>query len=250
MMLARAFLLIGALLAVRAEAGEPPLVVTAAERVPLAYVENGRPTGLFVDLAREAFRRAGRAVEFRLMPWPRCLAETRSGKADAILTMFRTPEREAQFVFTGEAVLQQTESLFVKKDDALRYDGDLSVLSGKRIGVVYQTSYGPRIDRALTDGLFAEVETQGTMIDLVKMLVHGRIDVVPGDRNRVIGAAGSAGLADEIRELQPAVDVMPGYLAFTRKRDLTALGRAFDQALRAMKSDGAYAAILARYPYS
>jgi len=249
MRLARLLLLAGVLLAWRADAGEAPVVVVAADRKPLAYAEGGQTTGLFVELTREALRRAGRSVEFRLMPWPRGLSEIREGKADAIVTMFRTPERETQFAFTAEPVLEQTEALFVKKDDPLPFTGDFAALAGKRIGVVYQTSYGPRIDRAIKDGLFGKVETQGTMVDLVKMLVHGRIDLLPGDRGRVISSAGAAGLVGQIRELQPAVDVTPSYLAFTRKRDLSSLGRAFDKALREMKSDGTYAAILARYPY-
>lgn len=241
-------LLVLALLSGRADAEAPPVVIVTVDRVPMAYAEQGRLTGLLVELSEEAFHRAGRPVEIRLLPWPRCLAEIRAGNADAVLTIFKTPEREAQFAFTGEEVLRQTESLFVRKGSPIRYDGDLSALAGKRTGVVYQTSYGPRIDQALAGGLFGAVETERNMADLVKMLVHGRIDVLPGDRGRILGAAATVGFSGAIAELTPPVETTPGYLAFTRARDESALAQSFDEALRAMKKDGTYAAILARYP--
>lgn len=241
-------LLLGMLLAGRAGASEPPVVIATVERTPLAYMENGKLTGLFYDLTVEAFRRMGRPLDFRLLPWPRCVAELRSGEIDGTLTMFRTPEREAAFAFGDEPVLQQIVSLFVKKDDPLAFSGDLSVLSSKRIGVIYQTSYGPRLDQVLADRAAASIETEHSMAELVKMLAHGRIDVLPGDRGRILGAAAVAGLSDKIRELRPAIEVMPGFAAFTKIRDLADIARSFDHALRAMKADGTYAAILRRYP--
>ncbi|HMA49637.1 MAG TPA: transporter substrate-binding domain-containing protein, partial [Magnetospirillaceae bacterium] len=123
-------LLILALLAGRSEAAEETLVVATVDRVPMAYVENGRLTGLLVELTEEAFRRIGRKVEIRLLPWPRCLVETKAGSADAVLTIFKTPEREAQFAFAEEEVLHQTESLFMKKDKAFDFDGNLEFFSG------------------------------------------------------------------------------------------------------------------------
>lgn len=248
MKLAAALLLILTLFAGRVGATEKPLVVVTADRVPMAYVKDGKPTGLLTDLAEEAFRRAGRKIEIRLLPWPRCLVELKDGEADAILTIFKTPEREAQFAFSEEEVLHQTESLFMKKGRAFAFDGDLGQFSGLRVGVVYQTSYGARFDQALAGSLFGSVETQRNMADLVKMLAYGRIDVLPGDRGRILGAAETIGLGDEIVELTPAVETVSGYLAFTRAHDMNGVSQAFDKALRGMKKDGAYAAILARYP--
>jgi len=224
------------------------VVVAAVERAPLAYIENGKPAGLFYDIVTEAFQRMNRRLEFRLLPWPRCVAELRSGEIDATLTMFHTPERDAAFTFTTVPVLMQTISLFVKKDDPLVYSGDFSVLSGKRIGVIYQTSYGPRLDKALNGKMGGLIVTQRSMSELVKMLAHGRIDVLPGDRDRIWGAASLAGVSEEIREVQQPVDVTPGYLTFTKIRDLSGTAQSFNYALRSMKSDGTYAGILKKYP--
>ncbi len=248
MRLAAFALLAGLLASPGAGAAERTITIVTVDRVPMAYMENGSLTGLLVDLTREAFRRIGRQVDIKLMPWPRCLADMKDGKADAVVTIFKTPEREAQFDFSREEMLRQTESLFVRKGTIIHYNGDLRALAGKRVGVVYQTSYGPRLDGALADSLFGAVETQRNMGDLVKMLAHGRIDVVPGDRGRILGAAATIGVSDQIVELPPPVETVPGYLAFSRVNDMGTLGQSFDEALRAMKKDGSYAAILAKYP--
>ena len=248
MRLAALALLVSLLASAGAGAADRPITIVTVDRVPMAYMENGTLTGLLVDLTAEAFRRAGRSVDIKLMPWPRCLADMQSGQADAVVTIFKTPEREAEFDFTREDVLRQTESLFIRKGAAIKYDGDLAALAGTRVGVVSQTSYGPRLDKALAGSLFGAVEAQRSMAALVKMLAHGRIDVLPGDRGRILGAAATVGVSDQIVELPPAVETVSGYLAFSRITGMGALGQSFDEALRAMKKDGTYAAILAKYP--
>ena len=44
------------------------LVLAAADTWPTAYLVDGRPTGMLVDLVTEAYRRAGHSVEVKLMP--------------------------------------------------------------------------------------------------------------------------------------------------------------------------------------
>lgn len=248
MRLAGLLLLIGLVAGGGAKAEEAPVVVASVERVPLAYLDNGKPAGLAYEIVAEAFRRMNRPLDFRLMPWPRCVAELRSGGVDAAMPLFRTPERDAAFAFTDVPVLQQTMVLFVKKDSPLVFNGDLSVLSGKRIGLVYQTSYGQKLDKALKGKLANNTVTQRSVADLLMMLAHGRIDVMPGDRGGITGAAVAAGLSDQIREVKPPVDITPGYLAFTKIRDQSEVVQSFNYALRSMKSDGTYAAILKKYP--
>src|SRR4051794_14924840 len=67
------------------------LVLVAAESAPTAYMEDGKPTGILVDVVTEALQRAGHPFEVQLMPWARCLAEVRSGRVDGIFSVFRLP---------------------------------------------------------------------------------------------------------------------------------------------------------------
>jgi polar amino acid transport system substrate-binding protein len=47
------------------------LVLVAADTAPTAYMEDGKPTGILVDVVTEAFRRTGYQFEIQLMPWAR-----------------------------------------------------------------------------------------------------------------------------------------------------------------------------------
>src|ERR1700761_4951141 len=70
------------------------LVLVAADSAPTAYMEDGKPDGIIVDVVTEAFRRTGHPLEIELMPWARCMAEIRSGRVDGIISVFRLPERD------------------------------------------------------------------------------------------------------------------------------------------------------------
>jgi len=52
---------------------------------------------------------------------------------------------------------------------------------------------------------------------------------------------------DKVTVLSPPLDEVPGYLAFTRARDLTSLVPAFDQALQSMRNDGTYQQLYSAY---
>ena len=60
-----------------------PLKMRTLENPPLAYTdEDGSITGILVDGIREAVRRTGHDVEFRIYPWKRVLKEVAEGNAD------------------------------------------------------------------------------------------------------------------------------------------------------------------------
>lgn len=60
-----------------------PLQMRTLENPPLAYTDDdGSITGILVDGIREAVRRTGHEVEFRIYPWKRVLKEVSMGNAD------------------------------------------------------------------------------------------------------------------------------------------------------------------------
>jgi len=230
-----------------ATAGAQTLVLAAADSVPTAYMDNGKQTGLLVDVVKEAFKRAGHSVEIRLMPWARCLADARTGHVDGIFSVYQTRERQEFLTYAQEVLITQVQAFFVRKDSSITFDGDLNKLSELRIGIINQTSYGPRLDSALETGLFRKVDTAHSASSNVQKLLHHRVDLIPSYRHVVLDTARTLGIAGEIRELTPAIEAIPSYLAFSNKRDYAAVISAFNQALRAMKKDGTYDAIFAKY---
>ena len=225
----------------------PPLVLAAADSVPTAYVDNGKQTGLLVEVVEEAFKRAGYRIEIRLMPWARCILEVKDGKIDGIFSIYLTPERQEFLSYADEILMTQVQAIFVRKDSAITFDGDLTKLSELRMGIVNQTSYGPRLDAALKNGTFKTVEPSPSASSNVQKLVHDRVDMIPSYRHVALNTAKTLGVAGGIKELTPAIEAIPSYLAFSNKRDHTKVIAAFNQALRSMKKDGTYDAIFHKY---
>ena len=229
-------------------ADRPEALVIATDGYrPVAWLEDGHPAGALCEVLTEAGRRAGIPVEFRFLPWARAMQETRAGRIDAIFPVFRTAERDSYLAFPEEVLMDERMAWFVRSDAPVTFDGDLKALAGRRIGVINQSSYGPRLDAALHDRTLPDPQNVTDTTGAVRILVAGRVDLVPGFDQGIWAEARGLGLDDRIRELAPPVEDVPAYLAFSRARDLSAESRAIDAALRTMKEDGSYRKILARY---
>jgi polar amino acid transport system substrate-binding protein len=224
-----------------------PIRLVAVATFPMAYPQDGKPTGFQVDLIHEIFRRIGRPVTIEFLPWARCIDETKNGEADGLFSAFKTPEREGYLLYGAEPLQQMPISFFVKKGSGIRFDGDFAAMARYRIGVVNKTFNGPRVAGAIAAGTLTNFNESNSFETIVRMLVRGRIDLVVGFSAAVSGAVATEKLTGEIEELAPPVDVIPGFLAFTRKRDFAEMDHAVDKALRAMRADGTYDAIARGY---
>lgn len=223
------------------------LVLVAADSAPTAYMEEGRPTGILVDVVTEAFRRTGHQLEIQLMPWARCLAETRGGRVDGIFSVFRLPERNEFLTYTNVPIINEVLAFFVPAESDLKFGGDITQLQGLRIGVIRDTSYGAKVDSVLDAGVWSTVVKTNNIDSLVGMLALKRIDLAVGYRNVVLDAARKKGYLGKIKEVSPSIDIIPSYLAFTKLRDYSEIVASFDKALTSMKRDGSFGAIYEKY---
>lgn len=241
-------LLCAALCVAPVSAGEPPLLVVFEDYPPYEYVENGRARGINIDLIREAFRRMGLEPVFELRPWKRALLEMRSGEVMALSSGFRTPEREAFACFPSEPLAMEINVVAVPVDSELCM-ASLSDLRALSVGVVREYTYGPEFDSLRS---IRRVETN-TSRQLLEMLLNGRMDAAVGNRavfDHQLGLLGAAGRLRYLYELGRG----PLYMFFSRawgeragSRDVEAMARDFGRAVRAMRDDGTFAAIRARY---
>ena len=223
------------------------LVLVAADSAPTAYFVDGQLTGILVDIIHEAFSRAGYSVTIRLEPWARCIEDAHEGRVDGIFSIFRTPERQAFLDYTSQPIITQVVSFFTLKRSPISFDGSFASVSGNAIGIINQTSYGPRLDEALKQGLFARQVLAYSAENNVKMLLLGRVDIIPSYRHVVLFTARSLGALDQIQELTPKVDSIPSYLAFNRKNDYSIVMADYEKALKSMQQDGSYDRIFDRY---
>jgi len=223
------------------------LVLAAADTRPTAYLVDGRPTGMLVDLVTEAYRRAGHSVEVKLMPWARCLKEAETGEVDGVFSSFKLPERERFLAFSNEPLTIRVIAFFARPESTERFDGDLAAMRDVRIGVITGTSYGENFDAAVRDGVLRNVERTNSIESNLRKLVFGRVDLVPSYRIVALDTARRLQLLAQIREISPPLDSVPTYLAFTKVRDLRKWSNDFDAAMASMKQDGTYDRIIQRY---
>ena len=183
------------------------LVLVAADSAPTAYMEDGRPFGILVDVVAEAFRRTGYQFEIQLMPWARCLAEIRSGRVDGIFSVFQLPERNEFLTYTSIPIINQVLAFFVPADSDLKFGGDIAQLQRFRIGTIRGTSYGAKVDSVLNAGGWSTVVKTNNIDSLVGVLALKRIDLAVGYRHVVLEAARKKGYSEKIKELSPQVSM-------------------------------------------
>ena len=225
-------------------AGEYHLL--ALQYPPYAYqtVANGEVQGVVAEVVRQAFARMGHTVTIQVLPWPRVLQNVKEGAFDGFFTTYRVPDREAWADYSSEELAPQVTSLFVKRGAGIAYQGDLAQLAGQTIGVVTKVSYGVRFDRAVRDKVLAHVMESVDGATNFRQLLAGRVSVVASNRLGARFLLHEMGRSEEITELNPPLESLPSYIAFSKQRNLKALRNQFDKTLQKMKADGTWARIM------
>ncbi|WP_434627139.1 substrate-binding periplasmic protein [Chromobacterium sp. CV08] len=244
----RLLVLLSLLLPALARAGEQPLQLVTLQYPPYQYQDGGEVGGVAVGIVREAFRRVGRPIHVSIYPWGRSLAMVEAGQADAIFTLYRTPEREARLDYSRQVLVPQAVSLFVLKDAAIRFDGRLEQLAGYRFGVVRSVNYGAVFDEAVRRGGIRIAETAASGEQNMDKLLARRFDILVSNRLGAWVIIRRQHAEGRVRELQPPIEQIPSYIAFARKPELAGLRDRFDAALASMRLDGSYARLLAGVP--
>jgi polar amino acid transport system substrate-binding protein len=231
-------------------AGKQAVVTLATDDLSRRFeVKDGDALGFLADLLRQALAGAGYKADFRVRPWVRCFEETRSGAVDGMFALYRNPEREEQYLFTDVPLDVAEEYIFVRKGHGLDSTHWSEALTGKRVGIVNGTWHGRQFEQAEAQHLFAAIESVNSYESLIDMLGAGRIDAAFATIDTMRDALARAANADRIERVEPAIESLAVYLAFTRRRDLTVVRDSFDQELRKMKDDGRYDALVRQYPH-
>ncbi len=210
------------------------------------FIHNeGRFSGINVEVLLEAARRIGIRMEFRLLPFKRLkseLARSRESGVSCAFAFSRTPRRE-QFLEFGKVPLNVTDyTLFVRGADQ-RFT-TLNDLEGKTIGVRAGFRLPDTVAEGAAAGRWRLDEASSDQVNFQKLAMR-RIDAVLADKT--IGLYTVRHRPDEVRLLAPSVMRFETYLVFAKSHDAPALAAAFDGALDAMQQDGTVDRIMAAY---
>ncbi len=223
-------------------AAELPTLAVCQDFYPYTGVADGKAVGFSVDLVRAAFAAVGVTANYRLLPYPRCLAEAERG---LVLGCFAIG-READSFTSGKLIAHRTPmstfilGLFVNassKLQALR----LQDMKNLRVAVAKDAAYGEMFERS-TQGIRIDVLNEITGL---RMLARGRVDaalldqrscayLVRSHREEFAGLFRDAAMPGSF----PTMFLHVGFSAVRpesqRYADL------MDQGLAAIKASGAY----------
>lgn len=212
---------------------------------PYYYQQDGKLTGICIDMVNAVAAKMGLTVSYRMLPWKRLLRSGKIGEVDAVMPLFKTSDREEYLYFDGLGLLNEANYLFTLPDVSVPYDGDFESINGFRIGVVTGYSYGSRFNAF---EFARKVETQNEE-HLINMLKHKRFEIGIGNKDVIRFYAHKGGLND-IRFLEPLITKEMLYIGFSRKKGRTDLAVTFSGALKDFKAGPAYHDLLLKYGMS
>jgi polar amino acid transport system substrate-binding protein len=234
------WLFLVALMALAVTAEARPLLLGATEDPPLKWLENGQPTGIDIDILALLLPRIGvddwRFVFFQA--GARLQREAETGGIDVMVTVSRTPQREAFLDYPAESHVALDWRFVVRAEDVGRVRFDrLADLRGLAIGVTRGVAY-----RGDLDGAGLTLLEQADDNHHLPMLLRGRIDVMVMQylRARWVLRGDPATLA-RIAFLPKPLRAAPYYNAWSRRStypDKDAVRARYDAVLATMKADG------------
>ncbi|HEU6437263.1 MAG TPA: transporter substrate-binding domain-containing protein [Nitratidesulfovibrio sp.] len=230
---------------------DAPLRVFILDQPPWSYLHDGQPYGAAVDVARTVLRHMGREVEFITMPFNRGLALLRQGKLDAVLAVYRTPEREQFLHYTTVPLYDEDVLLMAHPDDhSLAADTsgtarDAALYGEKPLALALGYSYGPTLDAIFARKGLVRTRTVYSLQEGVEALLRREVAAVPGAESTLKAVLDRLAPGRKPVLLRPPFDYVSAYLAFASSDANASLAAEFDSMLGRMRASGEYTRILA-----
>ena len=226
-----------------------PLRIVTLEQPPIQYEEQGVIKGIAVDIVKEVFARMQQPITLKIYPFVRTLHMLKTGQADAIFAIVKKPERELFLSYPHEILIEQTGSLFVRRDSPIQFGGDFRKLSPYTFGILRGATYGPLYDKAVKNGTISKIEDVDDYEKNVLKLINNRVDILVGPRLTMLAAIKELGRKEDVKELSPPIQVVPTYLAFAKQGIAPEIQTKFEQILQELKRDGTYDRIIQAYTH-
>lgn len=217
-----------------AQSPERPLRVVTDYWPPFRMAgADGQLEGLDIDLLHELEKRTGLRFEIRLQPWARALEDMRSGQADLMTGLARTPEREQYIDYLDPFYYACSPRLYGPASRAAAVDS-YQKLQGLRIGYVLQSAYFEPFD---SDASLLKVGVKNED-QLLQMQLRGRVEVMIGTDCQVDFQLRDLDLGQRLVKLSyrpPSRTLL--YLGLSRASEHDADRAVLEQALRELLRD-------------
>lgn len=204
---------------------------------PVVYLDEGIPSGVVVDLVRAVSRHIPKPVEIRAVDWTEAQRQVLEGKADALIQINKTPEREKVYDFS-EPLLESQFTIFTGSD-RVGISG-LSDLKGLRVGV--EAAGLPR--QVLEKIPEIRLDIIPNFLEGFKRIKDGAIDAVVVDFR-----VGSYIVAEnKLRNIKAVgKPIAYSYSAIAVKKGNSELLASINRGLSRIKADGTYDEIIKKW---
>ena len=221
-----------------------PVILVGSDNYPPFHYEdaNGQPTGIDVDLAKEAFRRMGYQAMFVTIDWEDKKDLVERGEIDCIWGSFSSDGREDQYLWT-EPYLYSRQVVAVRQDSDIQ---TLADLAGKRVAV-QSTTKPEELFLAHTDPRIPRVAEVFSLQDrelIYPYLSKGYADALAAHETAILQCMSDYSLDYRILD-EPLLTVGLG-VAFART-DQRGLDKELSRTFEEMWADGSLEQIVGRY---
>lgn len=219
------------------------LLIVTEELPPYNYQEDGVAKGLSTEVVEAVLAETGLEARIAFYPWARSYLMAQSRKNTLIFSMARIPEREDLFEWVG-VVCPITTSFFKQASNTKIRVSSLEDARKYAIGVTLEN-----VNHLYLEGKgFTNLELESQDLLNMRKLAHGRIDLVPFDEASFFYQVRKDGMDPAQFEPVYRIDDLSKhlYMAFSKTSDPELVER-FRTALRTIKENGTYDAILMRY---
>lgn len=221
-----------------------PVILVGSDNYPPFHYEdaNGQPTGIDVDLAKEAFRRMGYQAVFVTIDWEDKKDLVERGEIDCIWGSFSSDGREDQYLWT-EPYLYSRQVVAVRQDSDIQ---TLADLAGKRVAV-QSTTKPEELFLAHTDPRIPRVAEVFSLQDrelIYPYLSKGYADALAAHETAILQCMSDYSLDYRILD-EPLLTVGLG-VAFART-DQRGLDKELSRTFEEMRADWSLEQIVGRY---
>lgn len=212
---------------------------------PFEWLEEGGLRGFHVELIREACRRGEISYTIDSYPWVRAVAYATDGRADAIMFIVYTNERNEYLRYDDRNILYYSlPVVVVKKGKGFSYSGNIEELLGKQIGIVRGYNYGPLYEDSKS---FLNLEETSSEEALLHMLETDRVEAIIINYVDFVMNHGDSPVFKTLEILLPPFDRIPHYIAFSRSVLKEELFERFSRAMAELKTTPFYEELLRKY---
>jgi len=213
---------------------------------PYSYVDKktGEHTGVATNIVKAIIKEAGVSYNLTEYPWARAYRMAQSRPNVLIYSLKRTAEREELFKWIGELSAHKSHFITLKSAKVAPFDS-IEQLKTQHISVIRDGA----IAKGLQDAGFTNLDLNASREVIWKKIKMGRTKIWCTDilsARYVVKQNGDDPKLIQILQPYPSEDNQSLYAAFSKQTD-DKIVSVFKGALKKIKQNGVYQAILAKY---